>query len=76
LCNFDDYTQNGNSFISTYKEWIKKYSNKFVNSRDPKYHNSIIYENNDIDKKKAIIDFIAGMTDQFAIDAYNYIIKF
>ncbi|MBD9158610.1 MAG: hypothetical protein EGQ16_02005 [Clostridiales bacterium] len=39
--------------------------------------NKIIYDyTNPQDYYKAIIDFIAGMTDNYAIDMYNEIVSF
>ena len=49
----------------------------FGNREELKLHNKIIF--NVFDKKdyyKAIISYIAGMTDNFAIEIYNEIIRF
>lgn len=64
--------------ISTFNEWLIKYSD--INLRLRKrthFGNDIIYNiDHKIEYQKSVIDFIAGMTDNFAIKAYNEIIKF
>jgi dGTPase len=42
-----------------------------------RYKNKIIYNiENEIDYKQAIIDYISGMSDNYAIKAYNELIEF
>jgi len=59
-------------------DWLIKYSNIDKNKRKKlKYKNIEIYDiSKKLDYQKAIIDFISGMTDQFAIKAFNEIISF
>ena len=60
--------------IIDFKDWLSNYWNK---ERNPKNLNSIVFDmNNEKDYYKAIILFISGMTDNYAIDTYNKIIKF
>ena len=62
--------------ISSFKDWLYKYSN-ITNRLDTNLKNKIVYNlNNEKEYCKSIIDFIAGMTDNFAIDIYNEIIRF
>lgn len=61
--------------ISQFEEWFYRY--KRVRTRDnQKLKNKMIFENNKKDYSKAVIEFISGMTDNFAIDVYNEIIRF
>lgn len=66
------------SLIMHFKNWLIKYSNYAPNLRSTNnYQNVIIY---DIHKKrdynKAIIDFLSAMTDKFALEMYNELIRF
>ena len=60
--------------VEDFEDWLSNYWNK---QRDEKNKNSIIF---DVDDEKefcrAIIYYIAGMTDNYAIDTYNKIIRF
>ena len=60
--------------VEDFEDWL---SNYWCKQRDEKNKNSIIF---DIDDEKefcrAIIYYIAGMTDNYAIDTYNKIIRF
>lgn len=61
-------------FITGFEDWISKYWN--LGQRQG-LKNKILYDaNNEKDYYKAIITFISGMTDNFAIDVYNEIIRF
>jgi dGTPase len=61
--------------IVQFNEWLERYWYKRdVNKAE--YKNKIIFENNKKDYCKAIIEFISGMTDNYAIDVYNEIIRF
>ncbi len=64
--------------ISTFYEWLIKYSSIDTKlKRKLRFSNVIVYNiENRLDYQKAIIDFIAGMTDNFALKVYNEIIKF
>lgn len=60
--------------VEDFEDWLSNFWNK---QRDEKNKNSIIF---DVDDEKefcrAIIYYIAGMTDNYAIDTYNKIIRF
>lgn len=60
--------------VEDFEDWLSNYWNK---QRDEKNKNSIIFDVND-EKEfcRAIIYYIAGMTDNYAIDTYNKIIRF
>ena len=63
------------NIISQFKDWLNKYS--YFNKREESnLVNRIIFSLNEKDFLKAIIEFIAGMTDNFAVDAYNEIVRF
>ena len=56
-------------------EWLKKYSCSDI--REKFFQNKILYDlQNEKDYIKAIVDFISGMTDSFAIKLFNEIIMF
>lgn len=60
--------------FSSFKDWISNYWNlgRYSNSK-----NEVIFDiNNEKDYFKAIIYYISGMTDNFAIEIYNEIIRF
>lgn len=61
-----------------FSDWLIKYSNIDEKShRLRKYRNQIIYNIEDImDYKQAIIDYISGMSDNYAIKVYNELIEF
>lgn len=61
-----------------FSDWLIKYSNIDEKThRLRKYRNLIIYNIEDImDYKQAIIDYISGMSDNYAIKTYNELIEF
>ena len=60
--------------IDDFYAWFSEYSKE---ERDEKYQNDIIFDiNNDKDFYKAIIYYIAGMTDNYAMKMYEKIIRF
>lgn len=60
--------------MNSFEEWISNYWNL---SRAEKCKNDIVFNmENEKDYFKAIIYYISGMTDNFAIDIYNEIIGF
>ena len=61
--------------IPQFKEWLERYWS-FRDENRNELKNKIIFENKEKDYCKAIIEFISGMTDNFAIDVYNEIIRF
>ena len=63
------------NLIPQFREWLNRYMENRTNL-ELKYKNRMIYSFSEQDYSKAIIDFIAGMTDNYAIDVYNEIIRF
>lgn len=64
--------------IATFKDWLYKYSD-ITDRSDTNLKNNVVYKLSKGDEKeyyKSIIDFIAGMTDNYAIDVYNEILRF
>lgn len=60
--------------ISDFEKWLKNYCNI---AREPNNKNKILFDINDEkDYIKAIVYYISGMTDNYAIKMYNKIIKF
>lgn len=61
-----------------FADWLIKYSNIDEKThRIRKYRNKIIYDiENEMDFKQAIIDYISGMSDSYAIKAYSELIEF
>ncbi len=64
--------------IGCFEDWLIKYSDINKEKRGTKrYINEVIYNiNNKDDYNQSIIDFISGMTDQFAINMFEEIITF
>jgi dGTPase len=63
------------NLCKVFLEWLEKYS--YLDRREKFYKNKILYDlNKENDYIKAIVDFIAGMTDSFAIKLFNEIIMF
>ena len=59
--------------INDFEDFLKRYWNK---ERDKKNKNEIIFNvDNENEFYKAIIYYISGMTDNYAIEMYNKIIK-
>ena len=57
-------------------DWLKNYT-KSKERDDTIYKNKIIYDlNNPSDYYKAVLDYIAGMTDNYIIEVYNEIVCF
>lgn len=77
--NLDDSFKNAQKFypnvIPQFKEWLERYWN-LRDTNEKLLKNKIIFENNYQNYCKAIIQFISGMTDNFAMDVYNEIIRF
>ncbi|DAA83437.1 MAG TPA: hypothetical protein DCS44_07985 [Cyanobacteria bacterium UBA10660] len=65
-------------FEMNFEEWLVKYSNYNLESREElKLKNICIYDISDNKSyQNAIIDFISGMSDNFAINLFNEIISF
>lgn len=63
------------TLAGVFKEWLEKYS--ALEERNRKLKNKVLYDlKEEQDYIRAIIDFIAGMTDSFAIRVFNEIIAF
>ena len=64
--------------LKEFEAWLIKYSNYDLNQKsENKLGNKEIYNILvETDYKNAIIDFISGMSDNFAIDVYNELISF
>lgn len=73
--NFNHYEKFYPQIVSQFRDWLKKYWS--LNKREgSNLNNKIIFDLNEKDYCKAIIEFVAGMTDNFAMDVYNEIIRF
>ena len=56
--------------------WLEKYTNSDKKDTE-KYDNKIVYDlNNEKDYYRSIIDYIAGMTDQYVVRIYGELISF
>lgn len=64
--------------VENFEEWLIKYSDYNVELKETrKYKNKIVYNiDNQNDYRYAIIDYISGMSDNFAIKVFNEIISF
>ncbi|MBR1625665.1 MAG: dNTP triphosphohydrolase [Bacteroidales bacterium] len=64
--------------LKEFEEWLIKYSDyNLALKTEKKLANKQIYNiSEETDYKNAIIDFISGMSDNFAIDVYNELISF
>jgi len=64
------------NLVKNFKEWLEKYSDS--RKENETKANKIVYKIKNSEKEyyKSIIGYISGMTDNFAIDSYNEIIKF
>ena len=76
LSNLEELKKFYPQTIIRFKDWLHKYWN-LTDRTNTNLKNKIIYDyTNPQDYYKAIIDFIAGMTDNYAIDMYNEIVSF
>ena len=73
--NFENAQKIYPKTISEFKNWIIKYF-PIKEERNSSFKNKLIYEYSKQDYCKAVIDYIAGMTDNYAISIYNEIISF
>lgn len=64
-------------FLSeAFSGWLESYANT-IDKDNAKYFNKQIYDLNNIeDYSRAILDYMAGMTDQYIISVYNEIVSF
>ena len=60
--------------VHDFELWISSY---LKNEREQKFQNEAIFDlTNEKDYYQAIIYYISGMTDNYAIETYNKIIRF
>ena len=63
--------------FGSFGKWLVKYSDISPGKRPARYQNDIIYNIDDRDDyRRAIMDFISGMTDNYAIKVFNEMIRF
>ncbi len=72
------YTKFYPTLTVDFSDWLIKYSNIDIDLHNlRKYKNQIIYDiENEVDYKQAIIDYISGMSDNYAIKTYSELIEF
>ena len=57
-------------------DWLSKYS-PYQYETKAKYANQIVYDiTNEVEYKRAIVDYISGMTDSFAIKGFHELTSF
>ena len=60
--------------FNSFEQWLSRYWNRY---RKDTYYNEVLFDIEDErDYCQAIIYYISGMTDNFAIDTYNKIVSF
>lgn len=64
--------------ITHYLAWLKKYALIQGLERDSQYENKIVYDFSSDPQalEKSILDYLAGMSDQFILQAFNELISF
>lgn len=64
--------------ITTYLDWLNKYAQIPTYPRKKEYKNKIIYDFtlDSLAFEKSILDYLAGMSDQFIIQLFNELISF
>ena len=66
----DSLSKSNNKYIKIFSDWLIKYSDNKYHSA--KYKNVLLYDLNNIkDYKQAIVDYISGMTDKYAMNTYK-----
>lgn len=73
--SFNNYKKFYPKTVCQFEEWLERYWS-LNNREDCNLNNRVIFDLNQKDYCKAIIEFIAGMTDNFAMDVYNEIVRF
>ena len=72
--NFEKLHKISPTLAKDFKEWLSNYWNL---ERSERCKNDVIFDmNSEIDYYKAIIYYISGMTDNYAIEMYNQVIGF
>ena len=57
-------------YIKNFRNWIVKYTDN--DERSKEFENAVIYDlSSHKDYKQAIVDYISGMTDKYALKTYN-----
>lgn len=76
--NLDEIKKQNLTIITHFEKWIIQFSNYSPYLRTSlKYQNKIIYSlQKRSEYRKSIIDFISSLSDNFAIDCYQEIIRF
>lgn len=64
--------------FSSFNGWIKRYWDLTNREKNFELKNKIVYRiaNGEKEYQRAVLDYIAGMTDQYAIRAYNEIVTY
>ncbi len=76
LQRLKESSNNYPKFINTFIHWIQNYWN-LMHSSKTKLKNKVVFDmSRKEDYNNAIIYYISGMTDKFAMDMYNEIISF
>ena len=76
LENLNKMKKNYNSVVTPFIKWINCYWN-LTDRENTNLQNKVLFDiNNEKDYLKAIIYYISGMTDNYAIEFYNNIIGF
>ena len=76
LENLNKMKKNYNSVVTPFIKWINCYWN-LTDRENTNLQNKVLFDvNNKKDYLKAIIYYISGMTDNYAIECYNNIIGF
>lgn len=76
LAELDRYRDIYPVLVKTFSEWLVKYSNS-REVRSNKFQNDLLYDlDSRSDYVQAVIDYISGMTDSFAIRVFNEITTF
>ena len=78
LAEIERYREIYPVLAQTFGDWLQKYSDVGRSEmRSSKYHNEVLYKlENRKDYVQAIIDYISGMSDSFAIKIFNEITTF
>lgn len=73
-----EYQHQYPKLITHYLAWLEKYAYIESYPRKSQYLNQIIYDFKNDDKalEKSLIDYLAGMSDQFIIQVFNELISF
>ena len=76
LCKLNQASKVYTKLINSFLEWIQNYWNLTDRSNLNLKNKTIFNMSNKEDYRKAVVYFISGMTDRFAMDVYEEIISF